>query len=173
MGTNWKFDITLIKNMEKVNKYYSLLMNYRKEVFNEFKRYCESRKVNLDRSRKYKSLFPLNKQGNGYIYYYSYLDISGYNSIFDFIKDDKRFSLKSRKEYSNFRKERIKYMLGTYCNTWYRDKSMWWRYYYALYDSSLSTVISTYVPPCEGNNRLIYRLRDVIKYKMQPIKNKQ
>ena len=61
-------------------------------------------------------------------------------------------------------------MLGTYCNTWYSDKSMWWRYYYALYDSSLKDVISTYVPPCEGSSRLIYRLRDVIKYKMQPIK---
>ncbi len=80
--------------MEKENKYYSLIMNYRKEVFNEFKRYCESRKVNLDRSRKYKSLFR-----NGYIYYYSYLDISEFNSIFDFIKNDKRFSLKSRKEF--------------------------------------------------------------------------
>ena len=85
--------------MEKENKYYSLIMNYRKEVFNEFKRYCESRKVNLDRSRKYKSLFPLHKKGNGFIYYYSYLDISDYNSIFDFIKDDKRFSLKSRREF--------------------------------------------------------------------------
>jgi len=92
------------------------------------------------------------------------------NSLGDFLMKEIIKILKSTKEYSNFRKEIIKYMLGTYCYTRYRDKPIWWRFYYALYDSSLRKVISTYVPPCEGDNRLIYRLRDVIKYKMQPIK---
>lgn len=84
--------------MGKNIKYYSLLMNYRKEVFNEFKRYCESKKINLDRSRKYKLLFAPHK-GSGIIYYYYYTDLSKFNSIFDFIKYDKRFSLKSKKEF--------------------------------------------------------------------------
>jgi hypothetical protein len=84
--------------MEKENKYYSLLMNYRKEVFNEFKIYCKSRKINLDRSRKYKLLFSPHR-GDGIIYHYSFFDVSEFNSIFDFIKNDKRFSLKSRREF--------------------------------------------------------------------------
>lgn len=82
--------------MEKEDKYYSLIMNYRKEVFNGFKRYCESRKINLDRSRKYKSLFPFE---NGKYYPHTYIHLNEFNSILDFIKHDKRFSLKSRKEF--------------------------------------------------------------------------
>ena len=84
--------------MDKEKKYYSLLMNYRKEVFNEFKIYCKSKKINLDRSRKYKLLFSPHR-GIGIIYYH-YTNLSEFNTIFDFIKYDKRFSLKSKNEFN-------------------------------------------------------------------------
>ena len=83
--------------MDKESKYYPLIMNYRKELFNEFKRYCESRKINLDRSRKYKALFPLRKTSNTRSKYYNYLwNVHSFN---DFIEHDKRFNIKSRIEF--------------------------------------------------------------------------
>lgn len=92
-------------------------------------------------------------------------------SLGDFLMKEIIKILKSTNEYLNFRIEVIRGVSKTYYYAWYSGKPMWWRFYYALlYDSSLRSVISTYV--LDGN-RLIYRLRDVIKYKMQPIKNKQ
>lgn len=89
-------------------------------------------------------------------------------SLGNFLKKEIVKILKYTNDYSNFRRKRIKSVLGTHSYRWYNDKPIWCRFYYALYDSSLKKLISTYVL-CEGN-RLIYRLRDVIKYKMQPIK---
>ncbi len=99
--------------MEKESKYYSLIMNYHKELFNEFKRYCESRKINLDRSRKYKSLFPLKKtykrrKYNNYLW--------NVHSFSDFIENDKRFTIKSRIEFY----ERIAKINYRYCLAFYK-----------------------------------------------------
>lgn len=100
--------------MEKENKYYPLIMNYRKELFNEFKRYCESRKINLDRSRKYKALFPFKKTSNRRSKYYNYL--WNVHSFSDFFEQDKRFSISSRIEFWN-RLVKINYR---YCLAFYK-----------------------------------------------------
>lgn len=88
-------------------------------------------------------------------------------SLGDFLMKEIIKFLKYTNDYSFFRRI-IGSVLRKRPYSLYYDKPMWCRFYYALYDSSLKSAISIYVL-CEGN-KLIYRLRDVIKYRMQPIK---